>query len=286
MVNIQRTTNGKEEHVKTVDCKGHNNDMIFLADQLTPYINTSVKFVVADGTSSGVLRIIEHRYPWYVALCVCAVIVKSARPARSFRLSTGFLTVISPISAGSLVNFLTSQNFWVVCSLRLLTTAVHAFRKSPPPLFHYGIVSAFRITGLLCGAHSIDLLIKDIVDMAWAKATVASVKKSIKFIKRHQKPLAIFKSKSGGKDLLLPKETRFGASAIMALRFKDVSLTCWFREVMIVSKLWFGGEYSSMYSGYLSQSEPYNGYGSIVPILPPSSSMPADISTSPGPEVL
>ena len=91
---------------------------------------------------------------------------------------------------------------------------------------HHGAVSVCRITGLLCGAHSVDLLIKDIVEMAWAKATVASVKKSIKFIKRHRKPLEIFKSKRGGRDLLLPKGTQFGASVIMAVRFKDVSLPC------------------------------------------------------------
>lgn len=76
MVNIQRTTNGKEEHVKTIDCKGHKNDIAFLADLLRPYIDTSVKFVIADAASSGVLRIIEHRYPWYVVMWDCVVIVK------------------------------------------------------------------------------------------------------------------------------------------------------------------------------------------------------------------
>ena len=64
MVNVQRTTNGKEEHVKSINCMGHDNDMAFLADLLRPYMNTSVKFVVADVATSGVVRIIEHRYPW------------------------------------------------------------------------------------------------------------------------------------------------------------------------------------------------------------------------------
>lgn len=69
MVNVQRTTNGKAEHVKAINCKGHENDMTFLADMLMPYVDTSVKFVVADVYTSGVVRIIEHRYPWYVVVC-------------------------------------------------------------------------------------------------------------------------------------------------------------------------------------------------------------------------
>ena len=104
--------------------------------------------------------------------------------------------------------------------------------------FIVALIYVCRITGLLCGAHSVDLLIKDIVEMAWAKATVASVKKSIKFIKRHRRPLAIFKSKSGDRDLLLPKATRLGASVILASRFKDVSFPCWFR-LMVVSLICF-----------------------------------------------
>lgn len=69
MVNVQRTTNVKEEHVKTINCKGHENDMAFLADLLRPYMDTTVKFVVADVATSGVVRIIEHRYPWYAVAC-------------------------------------------------------------------------------------------------------------------------------------------------------------------------------------------------------------------------
>lgn len=74
----------------------------------------------------------------------------------------------------------------------------------------------------MCAAHSIDLLIKDIVKIDWARATVEAVRKTIKFIKHHQVPLAIFDTKSGNKTLVLPSETRFGTSVIMLSRFQEV----------------------------------------------------------------
>lgn len=77
----------------------------------------------------------------------------------------------------------------------------------------------FRKTGIRCAAHSIDLLLEDIVAMKWASATVASVKKATKFIKRHQKTLAIFSKHSPSRGLLLPNDTRFGASVITVERF-------------------------------------------------------------------
>lgn len=92
-------------------------------------------------------------------------------------------------------------------------------------------MSGCRITGLKCGAHSIDLIIKDIVAMPWAKATVAAAKKCIKFIKHHQKSLAVFKDKSNGRGLLLPNDTRFGTSFIMIERFFSVS-SCLCRSLL------------------------------------------------------
>lgn len=63
----------------------------------------------------------------------------------------------------------------------------------PNVWFIFVLMSGCRITGLKGGAHTIDLCFKNIVDVPWEKATVAAVKKCIKFIKHHQQTLAVFK---------------------------------------------------------------------------------------------
>lgn len=70
MVNIQRATNGKEEHVAVINCAGHKKSMKYLANLLKEHMNKSVNFLVADGACSGLLRLIELHYPWYVILFV------------------------------------------------------------------------------------------------------------------------------------------------------------------------------------------------------------------------
>lgn len=124
MVNIQRTTNGKEEHVKTINCKGHNNDMAFLADQLRPYMDASVKFVVADVATSGVVRIIEHRYTWYVVVC-------------SFRRTCLFAFVRGPTRPLQFLNFIA---FVKCCAcMRLFVKP-----SSASTYFHRGAVSVVQ----------------------------------------------------------------------------------------------------------------------------------------------
>lgn len=86
----------------------------------------------------------------------------------------------------------------------------------------YTLFSAYRITGVKCAAHSIDLAIKDICKQDWAAELVKSVREAVIFLKRHQKLLAIVKKKSPTRGLLLPNDTRFGTSVIMTNRFLDM----------------------------------------------------------------
>eukprot|EP00904_Undaria_pinnatifida_P002629 jgi/Undpi1/12367/HiC_scaffold_5.g02039.m1 len=75
------------------------------------------------------------------------------------------------------------------------------------------------ITGVKCVAHSIDLAIKGICKQDWAAELVKFLREAVKFLKRHQKLLAIVKKKNPTRGLLLPNDPRFGTSVIMTNRF-------------------------------------------------------------------
>lgn len=68
-------------------------------------------------------------------------------------------------------------------------------------------------------AHSIDLAIKGICKQDWAAELVKFLREAVKFLKRHQKLLAIVKKKNPTRGLLLPNDPRFGTSVIMTNRF-------------------------------------------------------------------
>lgn len=88
---------------------------------------------------------------------------------------------------------------------------------------------------MLCGAHSIDLLLEDFYKKnTWVKETVDSVKQLVTFIRNHHKPLALFR-KVSKLELLKPGDTRFGTNFIMLERALAVHAEL---EVLVASRDW------------------------------------------------
>ena len=73
------------------------------------------------------------------------------------------------------------------------------------------------LSGVVCTTHSLDLLMKDYCNMAFAAGTLSQAKELIRFINNHQKPRAMFLQISEVV-LLSPANTRFGSYFIMVER--------------------------------------------------------------------
>jgi hypothetical protein len=73
------------------------------------------------------------------------------------------------------------------------------------------------LSGVVCTTHSLDLLMKDYSNMAFAADTLSKAKELIRFINNHQKSRAMFMQISDVV-LLSPANTRFGSYFIMVDR--------------------------------------------------------------------
>ena len=100
----------------------------------------------------------------------------------------------------------------------------HAIEEKYPSLFV-----------LLCGAHSIDLLLEDFYKQEkWVQKVVDKAKTITKFIRMHHKTLAMFRELSH-LELLRPGETRFGSNFICLERLLKVREAL---EDLVTSRGW------------------------------------------------
>lgn len=79
-----------------------------------------------------------------------------------------------------------------------------------------------HISWLGCLAHCMDLTLKDIMELPWAKALAKRIKSTHKLILHHQAPHALFGKHSPTLTLLLPGMTRFASQLLMMQRFIKV----------------------------------------------------------------
>ena len=90
---------------------------------------------------------------------------------------------------------------------------------------------------VLCGAHSLDLLLEDFYKRSpgdWVKETVDALMSVVKFVKNQHKPLALFRELSK-LELLKPGDTRFGSNFISMERLLKVRSEL---EALVVHKGW------------------------------------------------
>ena len=73
------------------------------------------------------------------------------------------------------------------------------------------------ITAGLCTPHSLDLAIEDMAKLEWVAKRVVSAKDIVKFIRGHQKSLALYRSKAN-LELVLAGETRFATNFLSPWR--------------------------------------------------------------------
>lgn len=79
-----------------------------------------------------------------------------------------------------------------------------------------------HISWLGCLAHCMDLMLKDIMKLPWAKALAKRIRSTHKLILHHQAPHALFGKHSPTLTLLLPGMTRFASQLLMMQRFIKV----------------------------------------------------------------
>ncbi len=73
-----------------------------------------------------------------------------------------------------------------------------------------------------CATHAMDLLLEDWGKAGWMANTLVMAKKMVKFIKRRQMPIAVFRKHEAKFSLLMPEKTRFASQFIMIDRLLDV----------------------------------------------------------------
>lgn len=92
-----------------------------------------------------------------------------------------------------------------------------AYRKPVIPS-----VTLIRITGMKCGAHAVDLLIKDCAKFSYFADIIKRITKIIQFVKNHHGTSAIYGEKTKLR-LITPCATRFATNVMVAHRMLKVS---------------------------------------------------------------
>ncbi|CAM9448313.1 unnamed protein product [Ectocarpus sp. 4 AP-2014] len=80
-----------------------------------------------------------------------------------------------------------------------------------------------RITGMKCGAHAVDLLIKDCAKFQYFADIIKRMTKVIQFVKNHHGTSAIYADKTKLR-LITPCATRFATNVMVAMRMNKVQL--------------------------------------------------------------